>query len=416
MAARPDPTPLPVAAPPKLTPPTPARPNRVTQWLHALRPAPVTADWRERLRVACGAALGIGLAALICRWLAPGAAWPWLVAPLGASAVLVFGVPASPLAQPWAVIAGNTSSALVGIACLHLLPHPVPAAALAVGGAIVAMFALRCLHPPGGAVALTTVVGGASVHAAGFEFVFITVLFNSAVLVACAVLYNNLTGRRYPHMQQLPTPHPHATKDAVPSTRLGISPDDLDAVLRQHGEVLDISRDDLQAIFLQTEMRAYQRRFGVITCADIMSKDVLSVEFGTPLDVAWRTMREHDVGALPVVNRANRIIGIITQTDFLRHGGLDDYEGMRQRLRSLLQRSGLSHTDKPEVVGQLMTPSPHTARLGTPIIDLVPLMADAGYHHIPILDDEERLAGIISQSDLMAALYESRFAEAEAAA
>jgi CBS domain-containing membrane protein len=276
------------------------------------------------------------------------------------------------------------------------------------------MFALRCLHPPGGAVALTTVVGGASVHAAGFEFVFITVLFNSAVLVACAVLYNTLTGRRYPHIQQLVAPHPHDTKDDVPSNRLGFSPDDLDAVLRQHSEVLDISRDDLQAIFLQTEMRAYQRRFGVVTCADIMSKDVLSVEFGTPLDVAWRTMREHQVGALPVLNRARRVIGIITQTDFLRHGGLDDYQGMRQRLRGLLQRSGLSHSDKPEVVGQLMTPSPHTARLGTPIIDLVPLMADAGYHHIPILDDEERLAGIISQSDLMAALYETRFAEAAA--
>jgi CBS domain-containing membrane protein len=285
-------------------------------------------------------------------------------------------------------------------------------AALGACLAIGAMFAMRCLHPPGGAVALTTVIGGASVHAAGFEFVFITVLFNSVVLVACAVLYNNLTGRRYPHIAPLLAPHPHATNDAVPSKRLGFSPDDLDAVLRQHSEVLDISRDDLQAIFLQTEMRAYQRRFGVVTCADIMSKDVLSVEFGTPLDVAWRTMRSHQVGALPVVNRARRVIGIITQTDFLCHGGLDDYQGVRQRLRDLLQRSGLSHSDKPEAVGQLMTASPHTARLDTPIIDLLPLMADAGYQHIPILDATERLAGIISQSDLMAALYQSRFAEA----
>lgn len=386
-----------------------------TSFLARWLPQPNNGSRREQLRACTGAICGLLLTGLICHFLlAPDSASVYLIAPMGASAVLLFCLPASPLAQPWSVVGGNVVSGLVGMACVKWLGPSVGVAALAACLAIGAMFALRCLHPPGGAVALTTVVGGASVHAAGFEFVFITVLFNSAVLVACAVLYNNLTGRRYPHTQQLATPHPHATRDATPSTRLGFSPDDLDAVLRQHGEVLDISRDDLQAIFLQTEMRAYQRRFGVVTCADIMSKDVLSVEFGTPLDIAWRTMREHDVGALPVVNRANRVIGIITQTDFLRHGGLDDYQGMRQRLRSLLQRSGLSHSDKPEVVGQLMTPSPHTARLGTPIIDLVPLMADAGYHHIPILDDDERLAGIISQSDLMAALYESRFAEAAA--
>jgi CBS domain-containing membrane protein len=386
-----------------------------TSFLARWLPQPNNGSRREQLRACAGAICGLLLTGLICHFLlAPDSASVYLIAPMGASAVLLFCLPASPLAQPWSVVGGNVVSGLMGMACVKWLGPSVGVAALAACLAIGAMFALRCLHPPGGAVALTTVVGGASVHAAGFEFVFITVLFNSAVLVACAVLYNNLTGRRYPHIQQLVASHPHATKDDVPSNRLGFSPDDLDAVLRQHSEVLDISRDDLQAIFLQTEMRAYQRRFGVVTCADIMSKDVLSVEFGTPLDVAWRTMREHDVGALPVVNRARRVIGIITQTDFLRHGGLDDYQGMRQRLRGLLQRSGLSHSDKPEVVGQLMTPSPHTARLGTPIIDLVPLMADAGYHHIPIVDDEERLAGIISQSDLMAALYESRFAEAAA--
>ena len=382
-----------------------------SRWL----PQPNNGSRREQLRACAGAICGLLLTGLTCHFLlAPDSASVYLIAPMGASAVLLFCLPASPLAQPWSVVGGNVVSGLVGAACVRWLGPSVGVAALAACLAIAAMFALRCLHPPGGAVALTTVVGGASVHAAGFEFVFVTVLFNSAILVACAVLYNNLTGRRYPHTQQLAPAHPHATGDDVPSARLGFTADDLDAVLRQHGEVLDISRDDLQAIFLQTELRAYQRRFGVVTCADIMSKDVRSVEFGTPLDEAWRTMRRHAIGALPVLNRARRVSGIITQTDFLRHGGLDDYQGMRHRLRAILQRSGLSHTERPEVVGQLMTPQPRTARLGTPIIDLVPLMADAGYHHIPIVDDEDRLAGIISQSDLMAALYETRFAEAAA--
>ncbi len=76
-------------------------------------------DGRERARVVAGAALGIVLTGLLCRWAhATGMAAPWLVAPIGASAVLVFGVPSNPRAQPWAVVGGNTVSALAGIACV----------------------------------------------------------------------------------------------------------------------------------------------------------------------------------------------------------------------------------------------------------------------------------------------------------
>ena len=55
---------------------------------------------------------------------------PFLVAPLGASAVLVFCVPASPLAQPWAVIGGDLLSAAVGLIAGHLIGDPWAAGAL----------------------------------------------------------------------------------------------------------------------------------------------------------------------------------------------------------------------------------------------------------------------------------------------
>jgi CBS domain-containing membrane protein len=240
-----------------------------------------------------------------------------------------------------------------------------------------------------------------------------TVLADSVLLVLMAVTYNNLTGRSYPHVQHAHV-NPHATRDAVPTVRLGFKPEDLDAVLQQHNQVLDISRDDLESLFMQTEQRAYQRRFGIISCADIMSRDIVSAEFGTGLDDAWQQMRAHRVTCLPVLNRARRVIGIVTQTDFLDHGGLDDYRSIRQQLRRFLRKSGVTHTEKAEVVGQIMTQHPTTARTDTPIVDLVPLMADSGFHHIPIVDHEQRFVGIITQSDLVAALYESRFAEAAA--
>ena len=384
------------------------------RWL----PSAPTASRREQLRAAAGALCGILLTALLVHpLLVPTGAAIFLVPPIGASSVLLFALPASPLAQPWSVVGGNVVSGLAGILCVKLFGDVLPLpllAGLACGAAIAAMFALRCLHPPGGAVALTTVIGGSAVHAAGFSFALLTVLADSMLLVGMAIAYNNLTGRRYPHAQQATAPNPHATADATPTVRLGFKPEDLDAVLRQHNQVLDISRDDLASLFMQTEQRAYQRRFGIISCADIMSRDIISTEYGTSLSEAWNIMRSHRLAALPVLNRARRVIGVVTQTDFLEHGGLDDYRSIRQQLRRFLRKSGVSHTEKAEVVGQIMSARPLTARLDTPIVDLVPLMADSGYHHIPIVDDEQRLAGVVAQSDLVAALYEHRLAEAAA--
>ncbi|NGZ87628.1 HPP family protein [Duganella aceris] len=383
------------------------------RWL----PSPTTASRREQLRAAAGALCGLLITALLSHFLLPPGAAIYMVAPMGASAVLLFALPASPLAQPWSAIGGNVVSGLVGVACVRwcgdALSLPL-LGALATGLAIAAMFVTRCLHPPGGAMALTTVIGGPVVHAAGFGFVLSTVLVNTVVLVAMAILYNNLTGRRYPHTQQAAHPNPHGTADKVPTVRLGFRPEDLDAVLKQHNQVLDISRDDLESLFMQTEQRAYQRRFGIIHCADIMSRDIVSAEFGTSLEEAWQQLRSHRLTALPVLNRARRVIGIVTQSDFLEHGGLDDYSGIRQQLHRFLRKTGVSHSEKAEVVGQIMTQHPSTARVDTPIVDVVPLMADSGFHHILIVDEEQRFAGIITQSDLVAALYESRFAEAAA--
>ena len=173
--------------------------------LWALWPAPLRINTHERLRIAVGAMLGLLLTAVTTRWLAPHllTGWSpagalWLVAPLGASAVLVFGVPTSPLAQPWPVAGGNTLSALVGVLCAWLVPDPLWAGPLAVGLALVVMMALRCLHPPGGACALLAVLA----HTTEPGFVLSPVLLNSLLLVATGVAYHHATGRHYPHAQR----------------------------------------------------------------------------------------------------------------------------------------------------------------------------------------------------------------------
>ncbi|MGF6802262.1 CBS-domain-containing membrane protein [Paraburkholderia youngii] len=180
-------------------------------WLSSFLPAPVTVKWHERARSCLGALLGIAFTGgLMYLLLGPAANIPLLVAPMGASAVLLFAVPASPLAQPWSIIGGNLVSATVGVTCAMLIGDPTLAAALAVALSISGMFALRCVHPPSGAVALTAVLGGPVIHALGYRFVLEPIAIQSAALLFAALVYHAATGHRYPHAgrQDRATPEP----------------------------------------------------------------------------------------------------------------------------------------------------------------------------------------------------------------
>ncbi|MBE7182951.1 MAG: HPP family protein [Methylobacterium mesophilicum] len=214
----------------------------------------------DRLLACAGAGLGIALTALAA-WgfllLLPNlalASLPLVVAPMGASAVLVFAVPASPLAQPWPVIGGNVISALVGVTVAHWVPNMPLAAGLAVALAILAMSLSRSLHPPGGAAALSAVIGGPAVFAAGYEFPFLPIGLNALVLVAAGLLYHRFSGHSYPHR---PVP---VAGHAVPAPSLIPHPEDIDKALEDLGESFDVAREDLDLLFAQVERHAAARR------------------------------------------------------------------------------------------------------------------------------------------------------------
>ena len=150
----------------------------------------------ERVRSGFGAFIGLMLVLTTAKYLGElGGIDEWLMASLGASALLVFVLPGSPMAQPWAVIAGNTLSALVGICIAHLVGEPLIAMPLAASLSILGMFFLRCLHPPAAAVSLIVVLG----HVLHFRYAFFPVMVDSILLVLAGAAYSNLTGKRYPN-------------------------------------------------------------------------------------------------------------------------------------------------------------------------------------------------------------------------
>ena len=385
--------------------------SAVTQWLDSFRPAAPTVSWAEQARGALGALVGILLTGLVSTWFVGAApALPFIIAPMGASAVLMFAVPSSPLAQPWSIIGGNLVASLVGVSAARMVPDPTLAASGAIGIAIGIMFFLRCVHPPSGAVALTAVLGGSAVAKLGYGFVLAPVLLNSVLITLVAIAFNNATRRRYPHAQRSAV-GPHGTRDKTPTLRLGFAPEDLDKVLKRYDQVLDIARSDMDALLQAAEMQSFRRRFGSITCADIMSRDVISVEWGTPLADAWDLMRRRKLRSLPVVDKIGRVLGLVEDMDFLKEFDVHAYASIRPRFRRLMYPVASDFPGTPEVAGQIMAKDVKTVTSMTNVVDVVLLLADSGRRHVPVVDESKLLVGIISQSDLIGALYQTSLSE-----
>ncbi|MCW8853964.1 MAG: HPP family protein [Gammaproteobacteria bacterium] len=225
-----------------------------------------TSGHAEKIISAIGGFLGIGCIFLVTSQFVQGLSAALIVASMGASAVLLFAVPNGPLSQPWPVMCGHVVSALIGISCYKLIPDLYLAAAIAVGLSIGGMHYLRCIHPPGGASALAAVVGGADVHALGYNFVFTPVLINVLVILTVAVLVNYpFAWRRYPvslcyKEEELEEGDcRYRTKSVIPRS-------DLKYALESIGSFADVTEEELEAIYRIASKHNQQTR---LTSEDI---------------------------------------------------------------------------------------------------------------------------------------------------
>lgn len=172
-----------------------------------------------------------------------------LIGSMGASAVLLFAVPHGALSQPWAVLLGHAVSAVIGVAAAKLVPSVMLASGLAVGMAIGAMHYLRAIHPPGGATALTAVIGGSAVQDLGFMFVLTPVLLNASVMVAAAVAINaGFAWRRYPAAWGRRKTATSEATDMTAQAIADLSHQDFIAALSRIGTFVDISEEEFNEL------------------------------------------------------------------------------------------------------------------------------------------------------------------------
>lgn len=223
----------------------------LTSWLRELAQLlgiePNTTSYTEKLISALGAFLGIAGVCWVSQWYLDPQGTAMIVASMGASAVLLYAVPHGALSQPWPVVAGHVVSAAIGVSCYKLFGGSPWAFALAVGASVGAMYYLRCIHPPGGATALTAVIGGEQIQALGYHYVVYPILINVVVIVAVAVVFNSaFHWRRYPvHIVRR-----HQKAAATPAERrVELTHEDFSAAMQQMNSLIDVTAEDLARLF-----------------------------------------------------------------------------------------------------------------------------------------------------------------------
>ena len=360
----------------------------------------------ERLKVALAAFVALFIVTYTSMQLADVAGTTVLLASMGASSVLLFGLPNSPLAKPWSFTGGHLISAGIGLICSHLFTDLALMAAVTIGCVLFVMYLFECMHPPGGATALVPVIASTDT-VLGYDFLLYPVALNVFVMLAVAVFLQKFWlkhGMQKPSQQYDPI---HLHQDKSPLKRLGLQTEDLLSALNSFDTVIDISEQDLERLYHQAQLHAYQRKSGEIQCADIMSRDLITVKADTAVATAWQLLRKHKISMLPVVDDKLHLLGVISTVDFLKNLKVPHYWGLLRHVNQLLLRNRHNSQYKRNVA-DIMVTRLTVAHQHEHIAALVPVLSDQGLHHIPVLNDQQQLVGVITQSDLIAALFNAK--------
>ena len=202
-------------------------------------------------------------------------------------------------------------------------------------------------------------------------------------------------------------------KDPKAIERMGVTELDVKGALKNFDTYLDISESDLNKIYRIAEANSKERNNTSPLCRDLMSQDLITVTPNTDLDKAWKLLEKHKIKIIPVIDDEQHVQGIVSLIDFFKPLGISpanmspDYNtriGIINRLGKLARGA----STKTGSVKDIMTQNVLTVREDQHLLAIMPRVCETELHQIPVINDQQRLVGIITASDLLAGLYSHR--------
>jgi CBS-domain-containing membrane protein len=172
---------------------------------------------------------------------------------------------------------------------------------------------------------------------------------------------------------------------------------------RDESGVSDVDLDRFEVLRMQLQQQVYFRSLMEMTCAEVMRTPVMNVTGNQTIGDALNLLDKNRIKLLPVVDSGHRLIGVVTRTDLQPlhpsvrtvSRGRDATEGAERERRRLLVRS-------------VMSSAVATVDAATPVADVIPRFMAKGHHHMPVVLDDKKLVGLLTQSDIVAVMCRKR--------
>jgi len=138
-----------------------------------------------------------------------------------------------------------------------------------------------------------------------------------------------------------------------------------------------------------------------VKVSDVMTSEVKTISGDEPLKEAARVMVKAGISGIPVVDDDRKVIGIITEADFVSAEA--DRSWGRQRRRLLANFLGEAEHPKAKTVEDCMTKTPHTIDGSSTVTEAARMMTELRVKRLPVVTPDGTLCGIISRADVMGA-------------
>jgi CBS domain-containing membrane protein len=179
-----------------------------------------------------------------------------------------------------------------------------------------------------------------------------------------------------------------------------IADEDLTEALREMKGYVDISIEDLRAIYSVALRHARQRLAGLVPVSRIMTRDVVAVAPDADLEEVTRLLGENRVSGIPVVDAASRVVGVVSEADVLSMTGVKRGHTFRDVIRHVLGE-GVPVPQRGGKVADFMTSPAITVKPGADVRDAARIIDEKRIKRLPVVDEEGRLVGIVSRADLV---------------
>lgn len=191
--------------------------------------------------------------------------------------------------------------------------------------------------------------------------------------------------------KDMPTPHP-----------LDISDNDIIDAMKGINGYLDITPGDFKEVYRLAYAHAIERLTHLAKAKDVMTQKVISVERDTPLIEVVNMLANLGISGVPVVDKDRKVVGIISEKDFLfRMGTKDTRSFMGVVAHCLETKRCVAISMRHEKAEDIMTSLPITVSEDTPVSEIANIFTEKNINRVPVIDQKDKLVGIVARTDIV---------------